>query len=63
MGLPSVTLTTFRDVAWNAPLYRRWDFEVVEAEACPAWLAAIRAQEDLGELRRWPRVAMVRRVT
>jgi GNAT superfamily N-acetyltransferase len=62
-GCASVTLTTFRDVAWNAPLYRRWGFEVLAPEACPAWLADIRAHEDRGELRHWPRVAMARRVT
>jgi GNAT superfamily N-acetyltransferase len=61
-GRASVTLTTFRDVAWNAPLYRRWGFEVLAPEACPAWLADIRAHEDSGELRRWPRVAMARRL-
>jgi GNAT superfamily N-acetyltransferase len=61
-GRTSVTLTTFRDVAWNAPLYQRWGFEVLALEACPAWLADIRTHEDRGELRRWPRVAMVRRV-
>jgi GNAT superfamily N-acetyltransferase len=62
LGRTSVTLTTFRDVAWNAPLYRRWGFEVLAPEACPAWLADIRAHEDRGELRRWPRVAMARRL-
>jgi GNAT superfamily N-acetyltransferase len=60
LGCASVTLTTFRDVAWNAPLYRRWGFEVLSLEACPTWLADIRAYEDRGELRRWPRVAMAR---
>src|SRR5262249_20723790 len=51
-SLAGVTLTTFRDVAWNAPLYRRWNFEVVEPEACPGWLTEIRIHEDLGGLRR-----------
>jgi GNAT superfamily N-acetyltransferase len=62
LGCTSVTLTTFRDVAWNAPLYQRWGFEVLASEVCPAWLADIRAHEDRGELRRWPRVAMARRL-
>lgn len=30
-GLPSVTLTTFRDVPWNAPYYERLGFTVVES--------------------------------
>ncbi|MFO7561758.1 MAG: GNAT family N-acetyltransferase [Enhygromyxa sp.] len=62
LELGRVTLTTFAEVEWNAPLYRRWGFEVLEPAATPAWLAAIRAQEDAGELREWPRVAMGRRV-
>lgn len=62
LGLSCVTLTTFLDVPWNAPLYRRWGFEVLTPENCPAWLAAIRAHEDAGELARWPRVAMRRLV-
>jgi hypothetical protein len=27
MGYPAVTLTTFRDVPWNAPFYTRWGFQ------------------------------------
>jgi GNAT superfamily N-acetyltransferase len=60
LGCASVTLTTFRDVPWNAPLYQRWGFELLAPELCPTWLADIRAYEDEGELRRWPRVAMAR---
>ena len=29
-GLAALTLTTFRDVAWNAPFYRRIGFQVLE---------------------------------
>lgn len=29
-GCVAVTLTTFRDVAWNAPFYRRLGFEILE---------------------------------
>ncbi len=61
--LGSVTLTTFRDVPWNAPLYRRWGFVETHYEQLPAWLAAIRDEEERSELRRWPRVAMVRAVS
>ena len=32
-GFKAVTLTTFRDVAWNAPFYARLGFEVVEDAA------------------------------
>lgn len=60
IGLPRVTLTTFRDVAWNAPLYRRWGFEpYTDGEA---WMQRIFDDEhDLG-LDAWPRIAMVRRL-
>ena len=29
LGLTSLTLTTFRDVPWNAPFYRRLGFEML----------------------------------
>jgi GNAT superfamily N-acetyltransferase len=58
-ALPWVTLTTFADVAWNAPLYRRYGFRELPREAAPPWLQAIRDEEDQSVLSRWPRVAMV----
>ena len=55
--LASVTLTTFRDVPWNAPFYARMGFEI-EAAPPPA-LAAIRQEEiDGGDDEHGPRVAM-----
>jgi len=56
-GLTGVTLTTFRDVPWNAPFYRRAGFfEVVD----PATgLAAIREDEvEKGLDAMGPRLAM-----
>lgn len=61
-GLPRVTLTTFRDVPWNAPLYRHLGFSDLDASQMPVWLGRIREEEDATELRRWPRVAMARDV-
>jgi GNAT superfamily N-acetyltransferase len=56
-GLAAVTLTTYRDVPWNAPFYARVGFEVV-ADPAPG-LAAIRAHErDTGVDAMGPRVAM-----
>ena len=56
-GLAGVTLTTFRDVPWNAPFYRNVGFEVV-AHPAPG-LAAIRAHERaIGHDALGPRVAM-----
>jgi GNAT superfamily N-acetyltransferase len=42
-GLPAVTLTTFRDVAWNGPFYARLGFRELE-ELSPG-LAAMREHE------------------
>jgi GNAT superfamily N-acetyltransferase len=44
-GLPEVTLTTFRDIPWNAPFYARCGFvEIPEAEFGP-FLTLVRAKE------------------
>ncbi|MCB9670561.1 MAG: GNAT family N-acetyltransferase [Alphaproteobacteria bacterium] len=56
-GLPRVTLTTFRDVPFNAPWYVSRGFRVLEPTG---WLAAIRAEEREAGLDAWPRVAMER---
>lgn len=61
-GLRRVTLTTFRDVPFNAPLYRSWGFVDLTPSELPAFLRAIREEEGAGELRAWPRVAMAREV-
>ncbi len=61
-SLEQVTLTTFRDVPWNAPYCARRGFAVLDEAAMPAWLRAIREEEDAAALARWPRVALARRV-
>jgi GNAT superfamily N-acetyltransferase len=56
-GFDAVTLTTFRDVAWNAPFYRGLGFEPV-SELSPG-LAAIRQHEKaIGDDDFGPRIAM-----
>jgi GNAT superfamily N-acetyltransferase len=56
-GRSGVTLTTFRDVPWNAPFYRRVGFEEV-AEPAPG-LAALREAERVEGFDSFgPRVAM-----
>lgn len=56
-GYPAVTLTTFRDVPWNAPFYSRLGFGVLDE--LPRGLQAIRDHErDLGDDDFGPRVAM-----
>ena len=58
-GYSAMTLTTYRDVAWNAPFYARRGFAVIDD--LPAGLAAIRAREqELGLDDVGPRVVMRR---
>jgi ribosomal protein S18 acetylase RimI-like enzyme len=59
-GFAAVTLTTFRDVAWNGPLYRRWGFEVLDGEQLTPELAAIRRAEQARGIDVAPRQAMRR---
>jgi GNAT superfamily N-acetyltransferase len=44
-GLAAVTLTTFRDVAWNAPFYRKSGFRILEADEMDDRLAALLRDE------------------
>lgn len=45
LGCRQAALTTFRDIAWNAPWYRRFGFEIApEADLSPA-LAHLRDKE------------------
>ncbi len=59
-GLDALTLTTFADVPWNAPYYRRCGFRVLEEREWSPGLRAIRARETAHGLDRWPRVCMRR---
>jgi GNAT superfamily N-acetyltransferase len=61
-GLPALTLTTFRDVAWNGPYYERCGFEAVPASRLTPGLARIRNEEAGRGLDRYPRIAMRRPV-
>jgi GNAT superfamily N-acetyltransferase len=44
-GLPAVTLSTFRDVPWNAPYYAALGFRPLEDARLTAGLAKLRAHE------------------
>ena len=60
-GLPAVTLTTFKDVSWNAPFYERLGFRVIEGLSSGLW--AIREHErEIGDDTFGPRVAMRKEV-
>lgn len=59
-GVPALTLTTFTEVPWNAPYYRRCGFRpLVDAELTPGLRAIRKHEADLG-LDRWPRICMRR---
>jgi GNAT superfamily N-acetyltransferase len=61
-GLPAVTLTTYVDVPWNGPYYRRLGFRPVEGTALTPGLREIRRAEAAHGLDRWPREVMRREV-
>jgi GNAT superfamily N-acetyltransferase len=57
-GHASITLTTFRDVAWNAPFYASLGFEVVEPPQLPPALIEVVEDEAARGLDRDRRVVM-----
>ena len=61
-GLAALTLTTFRDVAWNGPFYQRLGFEVLAPSEVGPDLALILADETRRGLPSERRCAMRRPV-
>ncbi|MEV6418483.1 GNAT family N-acetyltransferase [Streptomyces sp. NPDC051662] len=59
-GLPALTLTTFAEVAWNAPYYARLGFRTLAEDELTDGLREIRRTEAEHGLDRWPRVCMRR---
>ncbi len=57
-GLPSVTLTTFRDVPWNGPYYERFGYVPLADDELGPELRAIRQAEIDAGLDVLPRIAM-----
>jgi GNAT superfamily N-acetyltransferase len=57
-GLRAMTLTTFTDVPWNAPYYKRLGWHVLNPSDLTPGLVRIREHEAARGLDRWPRVAM-----
>ena len=57
-GYTSLTLTTFRDVPWNAPWYARLGFEMLAEETLPAKLRQKREEEAAHGLAYESRCAM-----
>jgi GNAT superfamily N-acetyltransferase len=62
-GVVELTLTTYRDVPWNAPFYMRLGFTVIEPAELDADLSARRALEIERGLDSMPRVALGKRLS
>lgn len=61
-GLAEMTLTTFRDVPWNAPFYARSDYQAFAPDATHPGLRAIQARQAAAGIAKRPRVAMRKRL-
>ena len=59
-GLSELTLTTYVDVPWNGPYYRRLGFRFMQEDEIGEQLRAIREREAASGLDTWPRAAMIR---
>jgi predicted N-acetyltransferase YhbS len=57
---PALTLTTFRDVSWNAPYYQRLGFVIIEPADQEPELAELVNRESATIPSNEPRVAMRR---
>ncbi|WP_327147967.1 GNAT family N-acetyltransferase [Nocardia sp. NBC_01329] len=56
--LPAITLTTFTEVPWNGPYYRRLGFRYLDPAAETPQLRALRVAEIAHGLDHWPRSCM-----
>lgn len=61
-GLQGLTLTTFDEVPWNAPYYRRLGFQEVPESQWSERIRQIMQSEREHGLAAWPRVVMKRTV-
>ncbi len=59
-GRPAITLTTFRDVPWNRPLYEHLGFRVLAQDEIGPELRAVRDHESATGLDPATRVCMRR---
>ncbi len=59
---PAITLTTFRDLPWNAPFYRSMGFELLSANKLDPRLAGLLADEASKGLPAARRCAMRRKI-
>lgn len=61
-GYNETTLTTFRDVSWNAPFYTRLGYSVIDVTSDRRGLLALIMEECLAGFAQAPRVAMSKRI-
>lgn len=62
LGLARLTLSTFRDIPWNAPYYRRLGFADLDGQALSPGLAAVRHDHLARGLDESARVFMARKL-
>jgi N-acetylglutamate synthase-like GNAT family acetyltransferase len=60
--LPAVTLTTFRDVAWNGPWYAKLGYRELADHECTPTIRALRDEEQRNGLAKELRIVMRREV-
>ncbi len=56
--LPSVTVSTFKDIPWNAPFYEHLGFHTIDPKHLPPVYAALVHSEQRRGLHQAPRVVM-----
>lgn len=61
-GFRRLTLTTYRDVAFNGPFYRGLGWTDLDPDGLTPGLRAERAEEIAAGFDKWPRVAMEKRL-
>ncbi|MGP4998772.1 GNAT family N-acetyltransferase [Corynebacterium variabile] len=62
-GFAGVVLTTFRDISWNGPLYRRLGFETMQDAEIGPELRALRRRETEAGLDVLERECLRKRIT
>jgi GNAT superfamily N-acetyltransferase len=62
-GISSATLSTFRDVPWNAPFYLKHGFRILEPHEYTSNLLTVRETEERSGLRLETRVVMRRELS
>ena len=59
-GFVAATLSTFRDIPWNAPFYSKHGFQILEPAEFTPWMMRLRETESSKGLRNETRVIMRR---